>query len=285
MNAVLRVGISSIAAVAQRPGLVLTAYLATVLVAAPVAAVLSHRIEPALPGFAAPLDNLSAVFDLSSRPVQTIAGAVVYGLVWVLLWGAALEVFAREAGGRGLLGGARTFWFPMLKLTLVALGAYAVVFVVLHPLLFGWMFGMLTANVDSEPTALVIRVALYTLFAIVLAAISLTIDYARVQTVVFECRHTFDALRASVDFVRRHTADVVGLLALTALGFAGLLFGYYAFDRVTRGASSVTSVVLAGQAFIVGRLVLRLVYAAAEVHLVIASRTADTSSGAVARSE
>lgn len=277
--------VAASAAVLRRPVLILIVYAGTLLVAVPVAALLSSAAEPALPGFAAPLDNLSAVFDLAGRPAQAIAGAVAYGLIWVLLWGAVLDAFARGGRGRGLVNGATAFLPSMIKLSLVAAGAYAVVFLVVHPILLGWLFGALTANVDSERTAFVIRVALYAVLALVLAPISLVIDYARVQTVVSGRTHTFEALAAAVHFVRRHAAQVMALAGAMLVCFAGLLFAYYAFDRITRGAPSLISFLVVGQGFILGRLVLRLVYAAAEVDLVIASRTADTTSGAVARSE
>jgi hypothetical protein len=263
----LSVVAAAVAAVVRRPLLLLTAYVATVVVAAPVAAILSRAVEPAMPGFAAPLDNLSAVFDLSRRPAHALAGAAAYGLVWVLLWGGVLDAFAHGAGGRGLIGGATAHLFPMLKLSLVALCAYVLVFLVLHPILFRWIFGVVTADLASERVAFAIRVAFYALLVLPLAAISLTIDYARVQTVLFERRRTFDALAASAQFIRRRAASVVVLLAASGLCFAGLLSGYWAFDRLTRGAPSLRSVVVVGQAYILGRLALRLCYAAAQVRL------------------
>ncbi len=258
------------AAAARRPGLLLLTYFLTLLVALPIAAALSHAVEPALAGPAAPLDNLSAILDFSPRPAQAIGGALAYGLVWVLLWGPTIEAFARRTDRAGFVESAARFWRPMLRLSLVSLAGYGVAFFVLHPILLGWLFHAL-AGTAGDRLALAIRLVLYAIFGVVLAAISLAIDYARVQTVVADRRGTVDAITSAVLFLRGKTGAALVLAMAAGLGFAGLLVAYWAFDRITHGAPGFVALVMAGQLFIMARLALRIVYIAAEVELVRSS--------------
>src|SRR5436190_13660377 len=56
---------------------------------------------PAIIGFAAPLDNLSALLDGTRRPLAMIGPFLLALVVWAFLWGAALERFANGAARHG----------------------------------------------------------------------------------------------------------------------------------------------------------------------------------------
>lgn len=225
---------------------------------------------PAILGFAAPLDNLSAVLDATPRPLAAIVPAVIYGALWPLVWGAVLARFARDdhRGIRAFFRSGFATLGPMFRLAIGALAAYAVLFLVLHPLLFGPLYDWLTLAVDTEPAALAIRLLLYAFFGATLAGLSLVVDFTRIFIVLDRRRCSREALKSARAFLRRRGGAALIVYALSGGLFLVVLLGYAVFDLRARGVPRVWTAIVIGQLFIVARLAVRLVTAAAEVRLV-----------------
>ncbi len=223
---------------------------------------------PTVIGFAAPLDNLSALLDRTPRPWVMVAPAVLYGLVWVFLWGGVLERFAR---GRGLP--PRAFWAagrrhaPRIAVISLAAGAASLaLFLTVHPVLFGPVYDALAAGASHERSAFLWRLALYCVFGGLLAAVSLVADYSRIG-VVTGAGTAREAFGIGGRFTRRHAAPVALLYVLTGMLFVALLVLYGATEAWGGARVGGWRAVLIGQGFILGRLAIRLTGAAAEVRL------------------
>ncbi|HEX4914169.1 MAG TPA: hypothetical protein VFV51_09440, partial [Vicinamibacterales bacterium] len=131
-----------VTAVLKAPMVLIAAVLLTLLIAVPFAAVLGSRVErslasqppvslneteidpewwqefrahargleatftPAIVGFAAPLDSISAVLD-GRRPPLVVMGPILLSIaVWAFLWGGALRRYSAGTaiGGRAFVG-------------------------------------------------------------------------------------------------------------------------------------------------------------------------------------
>jgi hypothetical protein len=225
---------------------------------------------PSIIGFAAPLKNLSDLAD--NEPLAATVAALV--VVWLVLWAfLAGGIFDRYARGRtthtpAFFAACGVFFFRFLRLGAVAWLAYWLLFRYVH----GWLFVTLwrgwTEDLASEREAFWIRLALYALFAILLAAINLVVDYAKVRAVVEDRRSMIGALLASGRFIVRHPRATLGLYVLNVLVFVLILAVYRA---VAPGASwsgaGVWFAFLVTQVYIVARLWAKLVFAASQIDL------------------
>jgi len=230
---------------------------------------LAATFTPTIIGFAAPLDNLSSLLDGSPRPLILVIPVAAFGLLWALLWGGLLHRF--QAGRRV---GLRPFWTAAWRAfpTNVAIGAIAalvnlLLFLTVHAVLFGPVYGALAARTATERDAFFERVLLYVLFGSLIATVSLIADYARVHVACAGLRSARQAVIASARFVRRHALAVLTLYLLTGAVFVTLVAGYGIIEMV--GATRVAGWrgVALGQAYIIGRLALRLTFGASEVRL------------------
>jgi hypothetical protein len=226
---------------------------------------LARTFTPAVLGFAAPLDNASALLDAVARPPIMVVPIAAYGVTWAFLWGGILTRFAsgQRLGVRKFIAASRRYF---LSFTLIALGAASVslgLYLTLHPLLFGPVFRSLADSVDSEGERFLGRVLLYVVFGAFLAAVSLTADYARIACVCGFVTSTRAAIAQAIVFIRRNLASVITLY-LTTSALLATLFVLYGFaDRRFGGWRGV----LLGQAFVAGRLAIRLTFGASEVEL------------------
>ena len=130
--------------------------------------------------------------------------------------------------------------------------------------MFGDLYPLAARDVTSPSTAVALQVGLYTLFGLVLLAVNLVVDYAKIRAVVEDRRSMVGAVLASIRFVRRRPADAVGLYLLNGLVYV-LLLG--ALLRC-RGRSHHRLVAVAGvliaQAYVVVRLLATLVLFASQ---------------------
>jgi hypothetical protein len=223
---------------------------------------LDATFTPAIIGFAAPLSNLSAVLDGDPQSGVMIGPIALALFTWSFVWALAIERF--RSGGSGRFGdlikaGLRAL--PrFMAIAVVAAIAQLILYLTVHRLLFGVVFPYMTGGMASEAAAFMVRVALYVVFGIALAAVSLVADYARISS----------ALQGSNDgvrFVRANwrAAGALLLIVTVTLGLFFLLYGVgeaYGGSRVAgwRG-------VLIGQAFVILRIAMRLVTIASEVRL------------------
>ena len=228
---------------------------------------LAATFTPVIIGFAAPLANLSALLDGESPPLILLLPYFLGIVVWSFLWGAALEQFAHGSSRFGFFrAGVRTF-MRFFVISMLAAVVLVLLYVSIHPLLFGVLAPNLEAATATERTAFMLRSVVYLAFGSVLVILSLTADYARVAIVAGAAGSATEALRDGARFVRSHFGSVAALYVLTGLLFVAVLVVYGAVD--VYGGSSVTGWrgIAIAQAYIVTRLVIRLTFGASEVRL------------------
>ena len=110
-------------------------------------------------GLRAPLDNLSALVDGTRRPLVLLLPYLLAIVVWSFLWGAALERFAHGSSRCGFVSaGARTF-LRFFIISVVAAVILVLLYVSIHPLLFGVLAPNLEASAATERTAFILRSA------------------------------------------------------------------------------------------------------------------------------
>jgi len=228
---------------------------------------LERTFAPGIVGFAAPLGNLSRLADADGIPVA-VAGAVgVWLLVWTFLAGGILDRYARNRPTRpsGFFSASGVFFFRFLRLGVMAAAAYALLFGVVHGWLLDDLYGRLTRDVAVERSAFLIRAALYVIFALLVAAVAMVFDYAKIRAVVEDRRSMVGALRAAIRFVARRPFATGGLYAMLVALVLLVLAAYAAVAPGVWGPGwSMWRGFLFGQLYIVARLWARLAFYGAQ---------------------
>jgi hypothetical protein len=224
---------------------------------------------PAILGFAAVLQNVSALADAEGMPAGVSSAVAAYLAISVFLTGGVLDRLARDrrVGTYAFFAACGTYFFRLLRLTLLAGLVYAALFTVLHPWLFDTVFTSLTRDVTVERTAILYRALLYGAFAVAVGVVNLIVDYAKVRMVVEDRRSALGALTSALRFVARNTRAT---FALYALNVALFLLVVAAYGLIVPGAAGGFTGWLAffiGQAYIAARLAVRLVFSASELAL------------------
>lgn len=235
---------------------------------------LTATFTPTVIGFAAPLDNISTVLDGTRRPL-ILAVPVLAGVVaWALIWGVALRRFERRRGlpFRDAAAGAFATLPRFLLVSAVAAAAQLALYVSLHPVLFDMAYPALVTDATTEQTAFAIRMLLYAIFWIPVATVSLVADYARVVQIVERPDGVGTMFGTAVRFVRENYGAVASLYVLTGVLFLIGLAGYGALDIAGGSRVGGWRGVALGQAFIVGRITIRLLFGASEISLFKALR-------------
>lgn len=229
---------------------------------------LAATFTPTVIGFAAPLDNLSSLLDGTRRPVVLVLPILAAMVAWAWFWGVVLTSFhGNDRSLRAALTSGFSHMPRFLVISGVAVAVQLVLYLTAHPLLFKVIYGSVVGDGMPERTAFAIRVILYLVFGALIASVSLVADYSRIIQVVHRPATVGQLLLTGLTFVRRHYARVLMLFALTGLLFVVLLAGYGMID--TFGGTRVggwRGIALA-QAYIAGRLIVRLTFAASELRL------------------
>jgi hypothetical protein len=160
---------------------------------------LATTFAPSIIGFGAVLDNISGILD-NLPMATTIAGATAAWLViWSFLSGGVLDRYARGRPTRahGFFAASGTHFWRFLRLGVIALAAYYILFEWVHGWLFDLLYRKLTRDMTVERSAFAIRAGCYLLFGILLVATNLLFDYARVRIVVEDRRSAVGAVLAS----------------------------------------------------------------------------------------
>jgi hypothetical protein len=226
--------------------------------------------SPAVLGFGATLDSLSAFVDQERRPVLIVCAAAVYLALWIFVAGGILDRYARNRNTRveGFLWASAVYAVRFLRLGVVAAFVYGLLFRVAHPWLFGTFFRDLTRDLTAERSAFLVRLALYGVFAIALATCNLVLDYAKVRIVVEDRRSVLAALSGAVRFLRRNGGAAATLYLADAVLFAAALALYAA---VAPGAGATGWSMWLGfataQFYLLVRLWVKLVFWASETAL------------------
>ena len=224
---------------------------------------------PAVIGFAAVVDNLSALMDNKPRP-ELIALAALYVMLLTFLSGGIIDRYARDrpTHAHGFFTVSGVFFFRFLRLLLLAAVVYGLLFGMVHPWLFQGVYSRLTNDVTVERTAFLIRVALYLVFAVPLTVANLLFDYAKVRAVVEDRHSMIGAFGAAVGFVRRNRGGVLALYFLNVLLF-GLVLAAYALLAPAAGSDgwAMWLAFVIGQLYVVARLWVKLLFWASETAL------------------
>jgi hypothetical protein len=231
---------------------------------------LATTFKPAVIGFAAVLDNLSAFLDNTRQPIVVAGVAAWYLTTWVFLAGGILDRYARDrrTGANGFFAACGVFFFRFLRLAVAMAIVYGWFFQVLHPWLFGRVFTQLTREMTVERTAFVVRIVLYALFVGGLSACSVIFDYARVRAVVEDRRSMTGAALAGIRFIRSNVASVAAVYAMDALLFALMLTLYgVAAPGVGEAGWRTWLAFTLGQGYVLARLWVKLVFWGSETAL------------------
>src|SRR6185369_3407289 len=226
--------------------------------------------SPTIIGFAATLDNLSALLD-GEREIAPIAGALaLYLLAWTFLVGGIIDRYARQRPIRaaGFFAASGVHLFRLLRLAALSGFVYWWLFAYVHPWLFLEWFADPTRTMSVERDVFFWRVALYVLFGALLVVVNVIFDYAKIRIVVEDRRSALGALSAGMRFVWRQRGRVAALYALNGLAFL-ILIAIWAF--VAPGARSGGMTLWLGfvvsQIYVLARLALKLQFLASETAL------------------
>jgi hypothetical protein len=225
-------------------------------------------------GFGGILSNVNSVLNNTDHPTAVAGAGAAYLLAWCFVVGGIIDRYARARRVRtaAFFATCGVFFFRFLRLGVIALVIYAVLFAWIHQWLFGGLYGWATHDLAVERTAFFLRVALYALFAALLGGVNLLFDYAKVRAVVEDRRSMVGALMAAFRFVRQHPTRTIGLYLFDGLVFVALLAVY---GLVAPGAGgegfSLWAGLLLTQLYLLARLWVKLVFYASEVALFQAS--------------
>lgn len=231
---------------------------------------LSRSFSPTIIGFGAPLNNLSRLLDNGSLPFAVVAVAGACMLVWLLLTGGILDRFARNRATRGhAFFGACGVYFPrLLRLAILGLAGYWLLFAYVHGWLFDRLWNAVTHDVTVERTAFILRLALYAVFGALLVCWNVVVDYARIRLVVEDRHSSLGALLAAWRFVIQAPAAVGGLYLLNGSCFVVVLALYaLAAPGAGGGGPQIWTGFVIGQAYILARLALKLTFYASQTAL------------------
>ena len=231
---------------------------------------LAETFSPVIIGFAATLGNISGLLDAQRESFLVTAALTGYLLVWTFLSGGIFDRYARQRRTRahGFFAASGVFFWRFLRLAIVAGAAYWFLFSYVHGWLFDDLNTWLTQDLATERGTFLWRAMLYAAFGMVLLAVNLVCDYARIRTVVEDRRSVVGALRAALAFVGRHPGRVFGLYALNGLVFLSLL-AVWALAAPGAGGTGLSMWLgFAGtQLFLLARLLLKLQFMASQTAL------------------
>jgi len=192
---------------------------------------------------------------------------VIYLTAWTFLSGGILDRYARNRPTRsvGFFAACGLHAARLVRLTLMALVLYTLVFLVTHE----WLLDDLRQVLSGDPRLVVgtwlARVPRYAALGLALFTITLVVDYARVRTVVEDRRSMCGALLAGWRFVRRRPFASGGLyLATTSVILITLTGGYLLTSGTPTGLSLGWPLML-GQIYLAIRLGGTLLFYASEV--------------------
>jgi len=218
--------------------------------------------KPTILGFGAILDNLSAFFDATRRPLVVAAAAAVYIGLWLFVAGGIIDRLARDRAVRahGFFAASGVYFWRFLRLGLIQLAVYGLLFGAVHEALFDRVYRRAIHDMSVERNAFAVRFALYIVFVLLVGAANLIFDYAKIRAVVEDRRSMISALGASARFVRRNGA-AAGLYLLNVGVFLMCIALYGAVAPGASGSGAAMSAgLVVGQAYVLARLWIKLVF-------------------------
>jgi hypothetical protein len=231
---------------------------------------LAASLKTSIIGFAASLDNLSALLDGDGRPVAVLWIGAAYLILWLFLAGGILDRYARNRPTRSheFFTACGVYFVRFLRLAAIMAAAYYVLLAWLRPLLLDDVYEQLTRDVTVERTAFLWRLGLYLVFGASLILVNMLFDYAKVRAVVEDRRSMIGAVVSSARFLRRNFGGAASLYLLNGCLFVAVLLLYALIaPGAGSGLAGIWAGLLVGQLYLAARLWVRLVFAASEVSL------------------
>ena len=221
--------------VLRAPALILGLWFTFVVVPAPVGVDFSDLYMGLIE--AAGIDPIPALLSV-------IGGrdALLYAMLSTFLLGGLMDRLARNRAIAtfGFFGAAGMFFFRFLRLALIAVPFYA--------LLFLWLYPLLPAE----------QMVSYVTLAVFVLVLNVIFDFARVRMVVEDRRSAIGALAASFRFVRRNLGAAIAVVVVNAALACGTWWLAASFEIGETAAV---------YAYFLARALLRLIFIASAVSL------------------
>lgn len=219
---------------------------------------LETTFDPGVVGIGAVLRSLDALVTqrLLDLPPPLVAAGLCYLAGWVLLSGGLLARFRGDPRGVVQLGAIHS----RRLLTIAAVGWLA------WALVLGWLLPALgelarasTRDVIDERIVAAWILGKYAVVWILVLAIRVVIDYAKVAAVDDPARSPFAALRLALALCRRRALAVIGTVTILGAVSLGLLGAYAVVAPGTAQDNGLELLVAfaIGQASVVARVVMR----------------------------
>ena len=227
---------------------------------------LTRALQSSSIGFAPVLFNPSDLVDALPLQGTVTAAVIAYLVVWAFLVGGVLDRLAsqRRVGVDGFLAACRVYFFRLCRLGILAVPVYVLLFTVVRTWLFNDLYELVTDGVTSERTALVVRGTFSLVFGVLVLAVNIIVDYAKIRSVVEDRRSMVGAGLTALRFARRRLRDVVRLYLLNTAVLVLVLASYTAVASVVGTAASLWAGVVVGQVYVVARVWTRLVFYASQ---------------------
>ena len=225
---------------------------------------------PSIIGAGTTLDHVSSLLDGQKEVVAVASALALYLAAWTFVAGGILDRYARQRRTRahGFFAAAGVYFFRFLRVAVIAGIFYWWMFdFVRYWLLVEW-YPDLTRGIAVERTAFAIRAAMYAVFGALLVFGNMVFDYTKVRMVVEDRRSAFGALMAALRFIARNPGRTSGLYALNGLVFVALFALWTVVAPGAGGAgASIWLVFVAGQMYLLARLLLKLHFLASQTAL------------------
>lgn len=265
--------------VARSPGLILIVYIALVAAVVPAAAVVARDLDasfkaraiervmpaavdagwfsranalsPAIIGFAAQRSNLDDLINGAAGSRLVVTPLIVWFVVWTLVLGGVLHRFAPAASpiSRGFMAAALRCFPRFAAIAVATLAVYA----------------MAAAAYTALPPNL--RFPLLAPLVGVVAITTLIASYARAHIAIEDARLPV-AIRSGVSMLRRGPATVATHALVAFAAWIAIMMLLALIDRTYGAGTGIWRPLLVAQAYVIARIVLRLIWEASAVSLV-----------------
>lgn len=207
-------------------------------------------------GFAATLDNASRLVDRRTLPLPLAGALATYVIVMTILAGGAIDRLARDRKTRavGFFASCALFAPRLIRLGLVALVVYFVLFNPYSRWLFDTWVPALTRNATQERTVFFARLAAYVALLLPLVCVATVFDYARMRLIVEDRRSVLGAIAAGLRFIFRHARGAATLFVLNSIALALVVALYFLVaPGVGGGGWSIVWTFVVGQLYVTAR--------------------------------